>query len=244
MFDMRSLRLRCNRAFFIGIAFAITAFAARGAVPIQIEYGPGHRVAMALLMTAEKQLEQGDLENARRSVDAALQGDPSFWPALFTRAKIFIGQHKYELAVKDCTDALRQNRGFIEAALLRATANAALGRYADSLKEITHVISIRPRSDAYGRALAQRAWLRSTCPDPSFRDAKQAIKDATAACKLLHWDEDRLDTLAAAYAEAGDFDSAVRYEEKALAAKKISAEDTKYFQHHLDLFKQHRPVRM
>jgi len=46
---------------------------------------------------------------------------------------------------------------FIEAALLRATANAHLGRYAEALKEINHCISIHPRSDALGRALSDRA---------------------------------------------------------------------------------------
>jgi hypothetical protein len=38
-------------------------------------------------------------------------------------------------------------------------------------------------------------------------------------------DEDMIDTLAAAYAETGDFDSAVRYVAQALAMKGISLED-------------------
>jgi hypothetical protein len=61
----------------------------------------------------------------------------------------------------------------------------------------------------------------------------------------MSWDDDdMIDTLAAAYAEAGDFDSAVSYEERALATKGISANDAKVFQHHLALFKQHRPLRL
>jgi hypothetical protein len=51
-----------------------------------------------------------------------------------------------------------------------------------------------------------------------------------------------IDTLAMAYAEIGDFDSAVRYEEKALVIKGVKADDSKRLQAHFDSFKQHRSV--
>jgi tetratricopeptide (TPR) repeat protein len=223
----------------------LTAMEAQGSLPIVIEYGVGrNKTAMKFWRDAEAQLKNGEVENARRSADAALRNDPTFWPALYTRAKVFLREGKPELAIQDCGAALRQNPAFFEAALLRASANAALGRYAESLKEIEHVIAIRPRTTGLARALADRAWLRATCPDPSFRNGRQAIKDAKAACGIMSWDdEDMIDTLAAAYAEAGDFDSAVRYEEKALTTKGISADDSRVFQSHLAVFKQHQPVR-
>jgi tetratricopeptide (TPR) repeat protein len=224
----------------------IAAMDARGGLPIIFEYGPGRsKVALKLLKDAQEQLEAGEVENARRSVDAALRNDPTFWPALYTRANIFLIQGKPQLAIQDCGEALRQNPAFCEAALLRASANEVLGRYAESLKEIEHVIGIRPRRIALARALNDRAWLRAVCPDPAFRNGRQAIKDAKAACGIMSWDDDdMIDTLAASYAEAGDFDSAVSYEEQALAVKGITAEDSKRLQHHLALFKQHQPIRM
>lgn len=46
---------------------------------------------------------------------------------------------------------------------------------------------------------------------------------------MMAWkDEDAIDTLAAAYAETGDFDLAVRYAAQALSVKGISAEDAKF----------------
>jgi hypothetical protein len=51
-----------------------------------------------------------------------------------------------------------------------------------------------------------------------------------------------IDTLACAYAAAGDFDSALRYEGQALAMKGISPDDSKALQQHLGLFKQHRAL--
>jgi hypothetical protein len=52
-----------------------------------------------------------------------------------------------------------------------------------------------------------------------------------------------IDTLAAAYAEGGDFDSAVRYAQQALAIKDISPKVSKRIQAHLALFQQHQPIR-
>ena len=53
-----------------------------------------------------------------------------------------------------------------------------------------------------------------------------------------------IDTLAAAYAETGDFDSAMRYAQQALAVKDISEADSKKIQRHLELFKQNKPIRL
>jgi tetratricopeptide (TPR) repeat protein len=102
----------------------------------------------------------------------------------------------------------------------------------------------RPRQDALARAYCDRAWVRLNCPDQAYRNGQQALKDATSACKLIDWkDENMIDTLAMAYAEIGDFDSAVRYEEKALVIKGVKADDSKRLQAHFDSFKQHRPLQ-
>jgi hypothetical protein len=95
------------------------------------------------------------------------------------------------------------------------------------------------------RALSDRAWFRATCPNASFRNGQQAVKDAKAACSIMIWkDEHMIDTLAVAYAETGDFNSAVQYAAQALAVKGISSDSTKLFQQHLALFQQHKPIRL
>src|SRR5438477_7181553 len=218
--------------------------ATRASEPIIVEYGAGRRRLVNLTMEAQSQLEKGDLAAARRSLDAVIKADPTLFPAYYIRAEVFLLQHKYQEAVQDCNEALRKDSAFAEAALLRARANYYLGRYAESLKEIEHVISIRPRQDAFARAYRDRAWLRLNCPDQSYRNGQHALKDATSACKLIDWkDEDMIDILATAYAEIGDFDSAVRYEEKALAVKGVKSDDAKRLQRHLDSFKQHKALR-
>ena len=68
--------------------------------------------------------------------------------------------------------------------------------------------------------LSLRAWIHATCPDSSFRNGKTALDDAKKACALSKWEnDDQVDTLAAACAEGRDFDSAVRYEQQAIALR-------------------------
>lgn len=227
------------------IAMIASVTAINASVPIIVGYGKGRRAVMNLFTNAEDRLKHGDAAGAKRDLDAALHADPTFWPALYIRAQIFAGQGKYDLAIQDCNEALRQYPGFVEAALLRASIYVRLGKYAEASKEFNYIVSIHPRSVTLARALSDRAWFQATCSNPSFRNGRQAVKDAKAACSIMAWkDENMIDTLAAAYAETGDFDSAARYAAQALAIKGIEPVDSKRIQRHLALFQQHQPIRL
>ena len=246
MSDTLRPRMRPRIAAAVMGALLSCATPGRASEPITVEGGIGvNRIAWESWKQAETQIEKGEMENARRNVEIALRADATFWPALYTRAKLFAAQGRWELVIQDCGQLLHLHPAFPEAALLRAEANNGLGQYAACLKEMNYVVSItRPRLDTYARALNDRAWFYTTCAEPSFRNAPQAIKDASMACKLFSWkDSDKIDTLAAAYAEAGDFDSAVRYEERTMTAEKVSSAETRRYQEHLALFKQHRALR-
>jgi tetratricopeptide (TPR) repeat protein len=237
--------MKISKVFAFSAAILISAPVTEASVPI-IVATPGHmRAAMKLVTDAQDLLQKGDLTGAKRNVDTVIQRDPTFWPALYVRADIYSHQGKYDLALKDCNEALRQDRTVVEAALLRANINFRIGKYTEALKEYDYLVSLHPRNVTLARVLSDRAWLRATCPNPSFRNGQQAVKDAKAACSIMTWkDEQMIDTLAAAYAETGDFNSAVQYASQALAVKGISADSTRLFQRHLALFQQHKPIHL
>ena len=236
--------MKPRNAFAICLAILTSIPLARASVPIIVATPQRMQAAMKLVTDAQDLLQKGDVAGAKRNVDTVIQRDPTFWPALYVRAQIYSHQGKYDMALKDCNEALRQDRTVVEAALLRATINGHLGKYAESLKEFDYLVSLHPRNVTLARVLSDRAWLRATCPNASFRNGQQAVKDAKAACSIMVWkDEHMIDTLAAAYAETGDFNSAVQYASQALAVKGISPDSTKLFQGHLALFQQHKPIR-
>src|SRR3954471_19918514 len=237
--------MKIPKLFALSLAIGSVATVIRASVPIIIAT-PGRMVAaMKRVTDAQDQLKNGDVVGAKRNVNAVLQRDPTFWPALYVRAQLFSHEGKYDLGLKDCNEALHQDRSVVEAALLRANINARLGKHAEALKEYDYLISLHPRNVTLARVMSDRAWFRATCPNASFRNGQQAVKDAKAACSIMTWKgESMIDTLAAAYAETADFNSAIQYVSQALAIKGISPDSTKLFQQHLALFQQRKPIRL
>jgi len=76
-----------------------------------------------------------------------------------------------------------------------------------------------------------------------LRDGKRAVELATRVCELTEWKyANPLDTLAAAYAEVGDFDKAVEWQEKA-SKLYTDADDRKKGEDRLKLYQQRKPYR-
>ena len=228
--------------FLLLLSLAGTALAGTAREEIFFTYYRGQHInSIKLYEQAREQAKKGDLTNALRSLDTALKNDPTFWPAIYFRGDIFAHQRQYERAVKEFGEALRQKPTFIEAAIGRAAANKALGRYDAALREIDHLAKIRPGRQ-YALILNHRAWYRATIPDAQFRNGKQAVSDAKAACNVTKWeDPEVIDTLAAAYADTGDFANAIKYQEQAMAkdSKKVLRNPGP----RLVLYKEQKPFR-
>jgi WD40 repeat protein len=82
------------------------------------------------------------------------------------------------------------------------------------------------------------AWSLATSSDSHLRNGTKAIEMATKACEITDWKEATIiDTLAAAYAEAGDFTSAIKWQKKAI--------DTggPQFESRLELYQLGKPYR-
>lgn len=115
-------------------------------------------------------------------------------------------------------------------------------RYAEALQLMDEALAESPDNDYW---LNNKAWLLATCPVADCRDGQQAVELATQACELTSYGHaGYVDTLAAAYAETGDFESAVKWQEKAVELNQEgffgSVEE---FRARLDLFRNQQPYR-
>jgi len=96
------------------------------------------------------------------------------------------------------------------------------------------------------KAMNNLAWLLATCPDDSIRDGTEAVRLAEQAARLSQLrDPSILDTLSTAYAEAGEFDKAIRIVGKAIelakAQGRLAIVDA--IQQRGEMFRQGRPFR-
>jgi len=88
------------------------------------------------------------------------------------------------------------------------------------------------------------AWLQATCPVAELRNGAKAIEYATKACELTKWKTaNNVDTLAAAYAESGDFKSAEKWQKEAinLLTEKEPAGWRAEFEARLKLYQSGKP---
>jgi tetratricopeptide (TPR) repeat protein len=97
--------------------------------------------------------------------------------------------------------------------LLRGLASWKQGDYASAERYLKRHVELEP-DEAEGRRLL--ALLYAACPKPGVRDGKQALIHARRACEIAgEKDWACLDALAAAHAEAGEYEDALRVIEEA-----------------------------
>ncbi|HUG70352.1 MAG TPA: hypothetical protein VMM76_21565 [Pirellulaceae bacterium] len=150
-------------------------------------------------------------------------------------ASVRQAQQEFELTMGDETgDSTAHPAAFQEYA-----GFVAEGRYSSAIESVDEDLELNPNSAFLHN---NKAWILATCPDDAVRNGELAVEHATKACDLTDWNNFAyVDTVAAAYAESGDFESAVKWQEEAIRlAPGAYSQD---FQKRLRLFKARKPYR-
>ena len=118
-----------------------------------------------------------------------------------------------------------------------------LGDAPNGLRHFQEAVRLAPDSPL---ALNGLAWLLATCPDATVRNGPEAVRLAEHACAVTgRGNPVLLDTLAAAYAEAGRFPEAVNAAQEALALARTAGDEAAVNQakNLLGFFQSGRPFR-
>ena len=181
-------------------------------------------------------------DKAIADYDQAIALDPKLAPAYSNRGKAWNAKQAYDKAIADCDQAIALDPKNASAYGNRGNAWRDKGKYDKAIADYDQAIALDPK---LATPYHERAWLWATCPDEKYRDGKKAVESATRACELTDWkDTGLLDTLAAACAEAGDFDAAINWQEKALGMlAKDDEPKRKDFEARLTLYWAKKPYR-
>ena len=144
-------------------------------------------------------------------------------------------------AIKDFSETIRLDPKFARAFDSRGTTYYSKRDYHSAIVDFSETIRLSPTAISANNNLA---WLLAACPREKLRDGKRAVELATKACELTEWkNAEMLATLAAAYAERGDFDEAVKWQKKAIELGNASKEFVAKERQRLKLFEDGKPYR-
>ncbi|MBA4105201.1 MAG: hypothetical protein C0485_05535 [Pirellula sp.] len=194
--------------------------------------------ASAYVRRGQVRIEERNLDLAVNDFNEAVRLDPKFATAYIGRGRVWELRLDHQRAIDDYTESIRlvptanahSNRG---------NAWAAIGAYENALNDHNESVRLGPTVAIPYNNLA---WLLSTCPDGRFRDGERALTMAKKSFELDNADDpNKFDTIAAAYAESGDFDAAVEWQEKACALAEGGLKESLHSR--LNLYKAGKPFR-
>lgn len=119
----------------------------------------------------------------------------------------------------------------------------ATGHVKEAIVQFREELRLNPGND---RLRSDLAWILATSPDAALRNGKEAVQLAQQAVKGSGGKQPAiLDTLAAAYAEAGQFQDAVRTAKEALqqATAERNERLAESLRKRIDLYRENKPCR-
>lgn len=143
---------------------------------------------------------------ARSNFESAIDREPDYPDAHLHLGNVLFRQGHAVEAIESYREALRLDPGKLSAHKNLAHVSTEIGRWSDAVNHYKAALRIDPNDV---RAIDRLARLLSSAPDPKVRDGADAVRLATLACRASGFKHcPHLATLAAAYAESGEFEKA------------------------------------
>lgn len=196
--------------------------------------------AEAYVMRGVLHATNEDYEKAIDDFSKAIHIRPDYADAYHQRGNCYFQDlDENEKALADFESSIKACPEFSEAFAGRGVVFHFMGRVNEALADYDRTLRLDP---FHADSLTNRAVIRAACPDAQFRDGKKAIEDAKRACELTkNKDSEVLATLAAGYAEDGQFDEALKIQMQAIS--KAKGKERKELLKRAGLYGQKQPYR-
>ena len=186
---------------------------------------------------------QGKFAEAAAHYAAAAKLDPANAEARLNRGKALINLDQPKEAEADLKEAARLQPGTVEPHQILAGIYSTSKRTREAAKEYAAAVSL---DQNWAEGLNALAWILATHTNSVMRDGAQAVHLATRACSLTgSTNAAFVETLAAAYAEAGMFAEAISYQQMACEIETAEGHggQASYARQRLDLYRSQKPFR-
>lgn len=205
------------------------------AVRLQPDYDLGY------LLRARAHGQEGAWPDLLRDAETALGLNPRLSHAHYLRGRAFSVQGQFDKAIAEFNETLRGEPGFLWAIYYRAQTYAYRNEYSRALQEMKQLVERFPKAEIAHLGLA---WFLATCPHDAYRDGDEAVAEAIKGCELSNWEIwYGVDALGAAYAEAGDFEQAIKFANLALTFPGSSPRDRRFIEQRLALYQHGIAIR-
>jgi tetratricopeptide (TPR) repeat protein len=207
------------------------------ALRLNPRWTPGHK-SLGLLLYAE-----GRLDEALPHLEAAVDGGAADHSVYYALGRILAMQGQWEPSTRAFTEAVAlQPRNWRYHAFLGFALDKA-GRAEPAQEQYRHTAQLNP---LWAENLNAEGWVLAADPNATKRNGRAAVQVTLLLCQATANREPRfLDTLAAAQAEIGQFDPAVKTAEKAVAAASSlgQASLAEEIRSRSRLYEKHQPFR-
>src|SRR5579872_388367 len=181
------------------------------------------RCFAAFINRANLFVETGEVDNALADFTEAIRLNGNDAPAYSGRADLWFERDQLDKAIEDYSAVVRLEPTSVFAYYRRGCLHRLKEQYDAALKDLSEVVRLDPLNPA---AHGERAWIWATATDAKVRNGKLAVEAAARSCVLSDWKEpDFMEALAAAHAESGDFEEAVKIEAKAIELMRDGTSD-------------------
>lgn len=189
-------------------------------------------------------LAQGKYPEALEDFSKAIQLDAENQQALLNRGNVLRVLKRYEESLADFTTALTLHPDSVKLYVGRMYTRLELGQFAEAKADLERAM---PYGSIDPYLLNEFAWFLATVPDALVRDGKRAVEYAEQAIMFdaypvpVHYD-----TLAAAYAETGNFEKALAAQQEALMLGQqagVSSETMASWEKRRTLYENWQPYR-
>ncbi len=186
---------------------------------------------------------QGKLDEAIDCYRQALQIKPDYASVHNNLGSVLSAQGRFDEAISHYRQALHIKPDFAEVHNNLGIVFESQGKLDEAISHYRQALQVKPD---WPSPLNAMAWILAMHPEPALRDVSGAIALAEQAAELTKYqDAFTLETLATAYASAGQFDRAVMTAQRALELASAGGDDelANRIRKQLQLYRQDRRVK-